>query len=117
MSRQPAKDYQEISGKFAKAFLTAVSLGVGIASGSLYYLSGTPNIVICIAVGLVSGLSYPILGAVTIAIAELSLGWAFPNRRGWDTSDKALRGAVWPGTLLVALMVSTFYGVVDRIYK
>lgn len=102
--------------KFAKGVFAIVAGFVGVITISVL-LSNEINPFFGIFIGLASSLLYPVIGAYSISFSEKILDWAFSERLKWHLSKRVLLGSVWPVTIFVSVVVSLYYGIVDRLYK
>lgn len=112
--------------RIAKALLTATSIVTGLVLGiAAWYIIAAANpgaslgllYLFCVFVGLGVALIYPLAGAFALTASEKALNWAFPDRKEWTVTQRAFRASAWPLVLIGCVVVSLYFGIVDRIYR
>lgn len=94
------------------------SLGTGVFLSYRLAKAGTTAPIYVFA-GLAAGLLYPVFGAGAVWICQNLWRWAFPDERDMelDLESRTFVGAVWPIALLVSLVVSPFFAIINRLYR
>ncbi len=61
--------------------------------------------------------AYPFVGAIVIVACSRLRSWAnMGHVQTWDDGDRLVRGAFWPATLLISLVLYPFLGVIHRVF-
>jgi hypothetical protein len=100
-----------------KTILVIMSMAVGVGIYFLAFCILTWNLFLSIASGIVFSLLYPFIAALAVNLSEAALDWAFHTRTSWHAGTAAFFGAVWPLTLITCIIISIFFGIVNRLFK
>jgi uncharacterized MnhB-related membrane protein len=85
-----------------------------VAHGGL----GLNSIIVAGLFGLGAGLLYPVVGAAVVRLCEGLRFWAYQGDiERWSKRQKITLGALWPVTLITALMAYVFLGVIYRAFR
>ncbi len=107
-------DFDELIGK---TILVIVSIAVGVGIYFLAFCILTWGLFLSIGSGVVFSLLYPFIAALAVNLSEAALDWAFHTRMSWHAGTAAFFGAVWPLTLITCIIISIFFGIVNRLFK
>jgi hypothetical protein len=99
----------------SKTFLILISIFAGILVGWRFK---SVDSIKSILIGLIVSILYPIIAAGVIGLCEAMKNWAYCGKiKRWTQAKRLSLGALWPITLVFCIIVYSFLGIINRVFR